>query len=245
MKGVNLVSCQIVVTRPAEQAADFASALIAAHGGPLPLLIAPLMEIAPVHPAAPVGAPDHLIFTSANGVAQAVRLGLPRHATAWCVGDRTAKAALAAGFNARSAAGNSDALIDLIRSTRPVGRLLHLHGEAVAGTIVAALRAAGFDADGLVVYTQAPVAPVPALLKALQGADDLVIPLFSPRSARLLLDLGPIMAPLTLVAISAATAEAAIGPPHRRIVTAKKPDQFQMIAATLSAARALGITKTP
>ena len=68
----------IIITRPKAQAERFANDLQDAYGADLPILIAPLMRIDPVDPSGSLGSPDHVIFTSANAVAQVDRLGITR-----------------------------------------------------------------------------------------------------------------------------------------------------------------------
>jgi len=235
----------ILITRPAAQGQAFAKALESAYGGALPVLLAPLMEIVPVVPVMPIGAVDHLIFTSANAVSQSAALGLPKTATAWCVGDKTGDAARAAGYTTKVAGGDGDALVDLLIREHPEGRLVHLHGAHVAGALVAELRDAGLWCEGVVVYDQPILPPSEQLLGALRGSAPLVVPLFSPRSARLLAETGEICAPLTLISISAAAAEAANSIPNQRMIVADSLGRAALIDATLAAFRAILPPKMP
>lgn len=233
----------IVITRPAAQAAVFASALKAANGSALQILVAPLMRIEPLTPQQ-LGDPSHVIFTSVNGVDQAQRLDVPTSAIAWCVGDQTAEAAAQLGFQVRNAQGNSADLVRLIIAASPVGEIVHLRGAHATGRIVEQLCDAGLNCSERVVYAQVDTEPPIALREVLEGITPLLIPVFSARSARLLAQLLPCNAPITVVAISWAVANAAPVLRNIDIVVAETPDKDGMISATLQAHATLSLRKT-
>ena len=235
----------IVLTRPLEQANRFAADLTAAHDGPLPILIAPLMGITPLVPDAPIGTPDHVIFTSANAVDQAMRLGVPTTATAWCVGPQTAAAAASLGFRTQVAKGDSAALVAMMTAAQPQGDILHLRGAHVTGRVVSALTEAGMTCSARIVYDQIRLCVPHPLTLALGDLQPLIIPLFSPRSARLLAEVGPPTAPTTLVTMSAAVAEAAASMRVMDVITVNFPDKNHMIAATLQSFDASSSRKMP
>ena len=223
----------IVITRPEPQASTFAAALRQAHGGPLDILIAPLMKIESVDFPAPLTAPDHLIFTSANAVAQAAQLKITQKPLAWCVGQQTADAAAQAGFATRVAHGNSQDLVELIVAAAPTGHFLHLRGEHATGKIAEMLTAHGIPCAEVVVYSQKQQAPPKALLTALQAGDGVIVPLFSPRSAQLLGESAKFGSNVSIVAISDAVARVASRWPVIGVITAESPDKKGMIVATL------------
>jgi len=227
------VQPKIIITRPQHQADRFAADLQARTPIALDIMIAPLMEIVPVEPVAPLPNAKHLIFTSANGVAQADRLDLPRTATAWCVGDQTAEAAGALGVPVENAQGNSDDLVDKMITANPSGLILHLRGAHATGQVANRLNAAGLTCEEAIVYDQRPVSP-PAPLKAVLSSNTpLIIPLFSPRSARLLATATHLQAPATCVAISETTARLAESLFRVDVKIASFPDKNGMIAAIL------------
>ncbi len=225
----------IIITRPLPQAREFAGALQDASQHPLPILIAPLMQIDPVSPSGSLGLARHLIFTSANAVAQIHRLGVDPSATAWCVGNQTAKAAQDAGFQIMNAEGNSDDLVAQVIAARPDGPMLHLHGAHTTGDVADRLRAAGLSCSASVVYRQTTRKADAALRNCLAGSAPVILPLFSARSARLLAESAPIRAPVTVVAISKAVAQAAETIPSIDVILSNFPDKAGMIAATLDA----------
>lgn len=228
------MSATVLITRPKAQAEAFAASLEAAHGGPLHCVISPLIEIAPV---AVVGALDevkHVVFTSINGVSQAMRVGIPVGITAWCVGSRTAQAATELGFDVRIADGNNRSLVALIVAQAPVGRMVHLRGRHVAGTVVDDLAAAGINCEAVIAYDQVAIAPTQLALDTLKGETPIIVPLFSPRSAKLFGQIADFNAPLHLVVISEAIDVVQQNAPVVSRAVAKSRDGAGMVAATLA-----------
>ena len=199
----------ILVTRPQPQADRFA-ALCRARFEAAPIVVAPLIRIE----ERPLGAMPEgvrgLVFTSEAGVkafaAQCARRDLP----AWCVGERTASAARAAGFTALAAGGTARALVEMIVAAAPPGPLLHLRGVHAACDVASVLARRGVPADAAVIYDQLaqPLTPrARELLRCASGA--VVAPVFSPRSARMLAEAAAnARAVLRPVAISANAAQA-------------------------------------
>ena len=222
-----LQSRRILLTRPADQGARFAAALRDRFGAQIDIDESPLIAPRLLSPALPAGPFDAVIFTSETAVLAAATLtGLPR--IAFTVGDRTAAAARAAGFMARSAASDAAGLVDLLTTTKP-GRVLHLHGLDTRGDVVMYLRGAGMQAEGAVVYVQQPQ---PLTCHAQDWLDDdqaVIVPLFSPRTATLF-SAAQVTAPLWLASLSPAVNDAATLPAARRVI-ALRPDAQAMIDA--------------
>jgi uroporphyrinogen-III synthase len=170
----------LLLTRPREASEGFA-AEIAQGDPPLYIVIAPLMEIAPVGAAPMLTQDDAIVFTSANAVPFA---GAGNGRRAWCVGARTARVAREAGFDAVEAGECADALVDRLLQEPRGRRILHLRGRHQRGDVTERLRAAGHDAAAHVVYDQVSLPPDAAFSAALTR-DHLIVPLFSPRSAAL------------------------------------------------------------
>ncbi|MFE3836734.1 uroporphyrinogen-III synthase [Pseudogemmobacter sonorensis] len=226
----------VLLTRPAAQSARFAEALRARFGPDLAILISPLMETEALAPTLPPGPFAALILTSETGAAAACRLraeGAELPGPAFCVGTRTAHAAR--GFQAVAAAGDATDLARLILSRPDPGPLLHLHGidraadmarllpgRKVRSCAVYAQRARGFDAP---------------VLDLLARPGPVLVPLFSPRSARLFaaaLPPGP-GADLRPVAISANARDALPAPMALRTRIAARPDAEAMVEALAEA----------
>ena len=223
----------LIITRPAPSGEAFARAVIAAFGAPVPVIAAPALQIVPI----PYTMPDasQIIFTSARGVAEAPD-GAGR--TAWCVGDATAEAARTRDYDVRSAAGDADALVDLILSHRPSDPLVHLAGRHRRGAIAARLTAAGLRCTTVEIYDQIAIDLPDALRLAAQGDAPLVIPIFSPRSAQGLRDL-MFRAPLHIIAISAAVAAPFRGIGAATLLTTGHPDADHMRDMTVAVLRSL------
>jgi len=233
----------LLLTRPAVAAARFLAALRAA-GADNRAIISPLIEVEFLAADLPKEPFSALILTSENGAAATTRLGLPASTRAYCVGDQTSRAARRAGLDPISAGGDADTLVRLILARKVGGPLLHLRGEHARGDIVARLSAHGVAARDLIVYRQHGLVPTPEARNALDGTQDVVAPLFSPRTVSILAETGPIRAPLTVIAISAAVAEAAEVLSPRRIIVAEMPDGSAMQNATIAALRGGPVLET-
>ncbi|MDT8857562.1 uroporphyrinogen-III synthase [Paracoccaceae bacterium Fryx2] len=225
----------ILLTRPAEQGDRFAAALRARFGDSLRCVAAPMLVPRYFAPALPQTPVDALIFTSETGVAAFARLSadpvLARITRAWCVGDRTAKAARDCGLTAISAKGDADALLEAIVAAGETGPLLHLRGAEVRGDLAGMLTARGIPTDQAVVYAQESAALTPDALHLLRQGAPVVVPLFSPRSASLFTAAAQqagTSAPLWVAALSPTVAEAAGGLQPARMVTAGRPDSDAM-----------------
>ncbi len=104
---------------------------------------------------------DAVVFTSRNGVKAFAALSGRRDATAWCVGDATADAARAAGFDAIvSAEGDVAILFELMKLKAPRDfRYLYAAAKQPAAPLTAWLWAEGFRVSQTPVYDTVPVAP--------------------------------------------------------------------------------------
>jgi uroporphyrinogen-III synthase len=230
----------ILLTRPAAQSRRFAQSLRRAVSQPLRVTIAPLMQPIFFPISTPLIAPAVLVFTSETGVAAYAADPFAGAMMAYCVGDATARVARKQGLQAISASGDAHDLVDLILRTRPAGPILHLRGQESTGDVVSRLTEAGLDATDLVVYAQAPCALTSAALRLLRGHEPVVLPLFSPRSARLFCAAVQPTAPLHIAAMSQAVADALGHLPHIQLRIAAAPTAAAMVQTVkdlLTAAR--------
>ncbi len=216
----------LIITRPVPDGARFARE-VATHID-VPTILSPLQEIVPLNA---VCAAEGYLFTSSNGVAQASRSGLSA-GPAWCVGDRTAQVARDAGFDAQSANGNAEDLIAMVLNQRPSIALAHIRGRAARGDIAARLSAAGIHCDDVIAYDQRAIALTKEARAAIEGANHVIIPLFSPRTGKLLVDQIKLESHIELMAISQATADA-LAPHHVMVVDA--PNGAEMLVAVVNA----------
>lgn len=224
----------ILLTRPLSQGERFATDLRERFGHHIRIITSPIMRLRFLAPDLPDVAYRTLILTSETGVEAARMLREKGHdipSRAICVGDRTAAVAYAAGIKAISAQGDAEALLALIMGSEDAGPYLHLRGREARGDIAPRLAAKGRQADAAVVYEQVTEALTEEARAVLGGQVPVILPVFSPRSAALLVEQGPFAAPLWVVAISRAAADAAgsLGPV--RLIVADRPDAASMLNA--------------
>ena len=219
----------ILLTRPVLQSQRFAAALGDA-------LISPLMQPEFLSPVLPAGDFAAVVLTSETGAEAAGRISatggmLPQRA--FCVGSRTAEAARAVGFVASSAEGAAGDLLAHVIGAAPRGPLLLLRGQDSVGDLQNRLISAGIETVSLIIYRQVALSLSDAAVAVLQGDCPVILPVFSPRSARLLVaELRRIAAkaPIWLAALSPAVAEAFDFPTiHTEI--AARPDSAAMLRA--------------
>jgi uroporphyrinogen-III synthase len=225
-----------LVTRPRHEAATLA-ALLTERG--IDAVIEPMIDI--VDRAAPppdLGGVQAILCTSANGVRALARASGERSAPVFAVGDATARAARAAGFDCvDSAGGDVEDLARLVAARlRPAqGRLLHVAGSEVAGDLAGRLGAAGFVVDRAVLYearTATTLTPETADLID-RGEIDLAL-FFSPRSAanfaRLAAPVAAGLSAAAAISISAAADAALDDLPFRDRLIAAAPTQAALLA---------------
>ena len=203
----------LLLTRPWADSQRFAAMLPEWRA-----VISPILRIVAVeHDGAPLHDAPGLVFTSAHAVASA---GPGRGRLALCVGGHTARVARAAGFDVREGNGFAEGLLPLIEAAGVP--LIHPHGRHLAREL---------PVRGMVVYDQEPVPLNDQAQALLAGEAPVVLPLFSPRSARLVADAARgARAPLWPVAISAAAWAAWDGPAAGHVL-ADHPGAAAMAAA--------------
>lgn len=220
----------ILLTRPREQSLRFAGQITEAFG-PWDILISPVLAIQPLAVSPLEGSFSDLILTSLNGADQAGGLGFPLPRHAFCVGERTAHAARQAGFTATTVGSDAESLIAALLRMRPAGRLLHLHGVETRGAVADRLTEGGIPTLSLAIYDQVARPLTDDARRALDGARPVILPVFSPRTARIIAEQGPFTAPLQVVALSAAVAAALRPLSPDRLEIAQSPDAAGMLDA--------------
>lgn len=225
----------LLLTRPQEAARRLLADLTEALGAPPRALIAPLMEIVPLPVADPAPGGD-VVLSSPAAAARAADLGFA--GVAWCVGESTAQAARALGFEAHASAGDAAHMIPDIIAAAPPRPLTHIRGTHSRGDVAARLTEAGLPCRALIAYDQRALPLSAPALRALRGEERLVIPLFSPRSAALFAKAAEgASAPMDFIAISAAAAEPLSGVLPGPVIVAQRPDIRDMKAGILRALR--------
>jgi uroporphyrinogen-III synthase len=221
-----------LLTRPRPQGLRFARQLRASLDQPFRITQSPLIQPIFLHPALPKVRFHAVIFTSETGAAAATSYtGLPK--LAYCVGDQTAAAARRAGFFTQSAAGDAEALLHMILQTSPNQPLLHICGTDTRGDVAGRLNKARIETHVLTAYTQEPAPLTTQAARILAGIAPVIVPLFSPRTVQIFAAAAEQIttAPLYIVALSAAVAQALGGLHVARLETAAQPTAEAMIAA--------------
>lgn len=224
------MTLRIAITRALPEAERTGERIRALGAEPI---LAPLLSIVPCAYDTNVEDAQALLFTSVNGV-RAFPDARRLHAKpALTVGDATAEAARAAGFSdVRSADGDVHRLAALaIRTLAPTGgKLVHIAGEHVAGDLVGALRAAGFQAERRIAYIARAAQHMPPSL--LQPLD--IVLFHSARAGETFVRLGaPGADKRTAACISQAVANAAAKARWARIIVSPAPREDALLAAAL------------
>ncbi|MFD1880297.1 uroporphyrinogen-III synthase [Paracoccus pacificus] len=218
----------LLLTRPEPGATRFADAFARRFGPDWPVIRAPALAVEPVSFARQaLEDASAVILTSPQAAARA---GPGRGRLAYAVGDQTALAATQAGFRAISAKGDAAALARLIRERHGrgdtgAGPLFYPHGRQRAADLAALLPELRIVAA--VVYEQRPLPP-PAEVTSLHGP--LLVPVFSPFSARIVA--GWLAAGTTRPWVAAISASAAAGfGQAARLAVAVRPDAGAVLDA--------------
>ncbi|GAA6202574.1 uroporphyrinogen-III synthase [Aquicoccus sp. SU-CL01552] len=219
------------MTRPRAASERFVARIAPDLRRRLHVIHSPLIRIVFLPDPVSSGDARGVIFTSANGVAAAQAAGLRPALPAYCVGAATAGAARDAGWTVEMICDTADALVAALIDRRPDAPLLHLRGRHARGDVADRLTAAGVETRAQEVYDQQLIDPSEAARVALDGADPVIAPLFSPRTARHFADTCAGRAPLFLAAISRAAAEPLENMVYRGLIVARRPDGAAMVTA--------------
>ncbi len=196
----------LLLTRPMDACQRFAQQVEDALPGQFDILMSPLLQI-DVNPA-PAAFHEGVkpVFTSLNGVSAWAAWGGKTQDTAFCVGPATSDAATALGFDAINAGGTVDHLVSYLTRNAITGTLLHVRGEHTRGDFVDRLTRAGKHAIDVVAYSQNLQLLSPEAKDALEGAAPVIVPLFSPRSAKQFVNECPVGTKPEMIGLSAAVA---------------------------------------
>lgn len=195
----------ILITRPAPECAATADVLGRLTG--LRVIQSPLLAIRAMGALPDMTEVETLIFTSRNAVRRYAALNGP-NLPAICVGTATAAVAREMGHQTRTMGGDAAALIKDVIADPPVGPMLHIRGEVAQCEIARHLTAAGLPTDEVVVYAQDFLDLSKGATAALVGQAPVIVPLYSPRTARRFALLCPKDAPVHIVSISRSTQDA-------------------------------------
>jgi uroporphyrinogen-III synthase len=202
--------------------------------------IAPVLEIVPVDAPIEIAAHEAVIFSSIAGVDVAAKKLGRAELKAYCVGEKTAAAARHLGYEVCTVAPDVERLFQQM-SARPVEAVVHIRGEHTRGNLVSKLRGLGWSAREQVVYQQKEVPFATKVFDIIQRENPLVLPLFSPRSARLLVDRLPKRGDIYGIAMSEAVRQVVNDFEWSRLDVANAPDAASMVSQTLHVLKGLRI----
>ena len=229
---------RVFVFRPRPDAERTARA-IAEHG--FEPMVAPLFEVVRLSDAAPEGAFDAIVLTSGNGVPALADGSIAwRDLPVFTVGSRTAAKVREAGLDdARSADGDRNDLIELIRRTLPVpAKLLMIVGRDRKEGVPDRLREAGYEVTLWTAYAAEPVSVLPEDMQAAlrHGGGGAALH-YSARGARTFIALAQAAGvadealELTHVTLSADVASPLISAGASTVLVAEHPEEAGMLAA--------------
>lgn len=221
----------VLVTRPADDAGELCDAVRAA--GFIPML-APMLDIIPLHPTLPsFDDSQAIVFTSMNGVRHCP--AVPRDRPVYCVGDRTADAARAAGFTTVvSASGDINDLEAVLAGAnlKPDRAILHVCGVDV----VRPLSVPGVRVEPLVVYRADMVTRLPWVVRVLIRLGFVTgVLFFSARTGQAFVNatkkvgLDRACDGIGALCLSDSVVESVSDLPWRELYTAQRPDRAAML----------------
>ena len=222
----------LLLTRPQKDAQAFAQEILS-HQPAAQILISPVRTITPSGTLPDLYAYAAVVFTSRHAVACFVHAPIPKKMTCFAVGEATAEAAKKLGFSVINSAGAAQDLILLVQKTGAAGPLIHPHGQHARGQIATTLTKKGIPCAECVIYDQIET-PLSVQARALLTQPQaLLVPVFSPRSARLLQRYGPLPNGSEIIAISQTVAACFSTQPHIKTTVACHPNRGAMLKAVL------------
>lgn len=205
----------LLLTRPEPQSKAFLDACATALDRSVPAVISPLIRIEPTGDLPDLARFSAVIVTSGNAVR--VLGATLQGREVFAVGEATAALVQDFGAVATVLGENVDQFVH--NAGQIGGPVVFCRGVHSRGALADRLRELGIDVEESVIYDQAACPLSADATSLLAGNGRVVAPVFSPRTARLLAEV-TIAAPLTIVAISKATADEWSGPGTVRIASA-------------------------
>ena len=222
----------LLLTRPQKDAQAFAQEVLS-HQPAAQILISPVLTITPIGTLPDLSAYAAVVFTSRHAVACFAHAAISKKMTCFAVGEATAEAAKKLGFSVINSAGAAQDLILLVQKTGAAGPLIHPHGQHARGQIATTLTKKGIPCAECVIYDQIET-PLSIQARALLTQPQaLLVPVFSPRSARLLQRYGPLPNGSEIIAISQTVAACFSTQPHIKTTVACHPNRGAMLKAVL------------
>ena len=221
----------LILTRPADRSEDFLSLCEARMGRRLPSIISPVIEITPHGDLPNLDLYQTVILTSASAVS---RLGDEKYLSGRkvvTVGERTAQLARELGAHANCLGEDIESFL---ASDVPIETpALHCRGVHARGNLAERLSKRGVETDEAVIYDQVQKPLNAAARAVLAGKGRVILPLFSPRSAKLVSQSRAASADTIIIAMSRAVADEWQGGGDVRI--AQEPTSAAMVDRVIEA----------
>ena len=219
----------ILITRPAPSGAAFAKQLKKVIGPAAKIVLSPVFEIEACGALPDLSQVRQLVFSSRHGVEAFARLSARRDIPAYAVGEATAQAGRDIGLSVTACGGDARQMRKRILADALPGPFLHIRGEYTTGHLARDLTFAGLETHEAVLYSQRAVGLTDQAKECLQQKTPVILPLFSPRSARLAVSKVLVKAPLFVAAMSENVAQEI--PPEivREVVVAREPTTIEML----------------
>ncbi|MEM9966703.1 MAG: uroporphyrinogen-III synthase [Pseudomonadota bacterium] len=211
----------LLMTRPESSARRFVARIASALLHDITVVYAPLIKIVRTAKPPVISRGTDVIFTSVNGVLFAPD-GAGRGC--FCVGEATASAARARGWFILHVAQTAEELVQYLRDSSQRTPLLHLSGVHRRGDIASRLSAAGRPTAVIALYDQQQCPFTSETKKLFAEAQQVIAPVFSPRTAELLLQSGVTLSTTSVVAISAAVADVFDENAPQKLLVAQAPN---------------------
>ena len=217
------------MTRPLAASQRFVGSLDADLISHCEVIYSPLVKIEYLSKPLRLDGVAGVIFTSLHGVHAAHHAANRGLYPAYCVGPATTQAAVESGWQARQVGEDAASLTDGLITEKPDGPLLHIRGEHARGDIAQTLTRHGLNCDEIVMYSQLAHPFSSEAIAVMHSEGVIVAPVFSPRTASLFRQ-SAIDRPFHIVAMSKAIAEQLDGITDWTVLTAPKPDAYEMRA---------------
>ena len=228
----------LIMTRPEGANEGFLEMIPAATRAALDIIMSPLIEIVATGESPTLLPGAGAIFTSANGV----RFGPPGVGRpAFCVGQSTTAHAIAAGWQAVCVGADSGELVEALMTTRPERSLVHLGGVHARGNVAERLSANGLKVSRVEVYDQKLLPLTEKAQAALRSNRPVIVPLFSPRTARQFSDQCPAPSCVAVAALSPTIARSLAKLPLARLEIAETPDAEAICKSVEKLIRAISL----
>ena len=226
---------KVLITRPVDDGAKTAERL---KDKGFDVVLAPATAITSTGQEPPAAPFDAIVISSANAIrhlSAAARMRI-LNVPLFCVGEKTASVARAAGFTTvRTGAGDGRALVALMASTlTPSGRTLYLTGTPRKPFIEEGLKASGFHPVIAELYRTVSIEPWPGAARTLVETCDMALH-FSRASVEALLvsgenaGLSGVLRRLTHLCLSEDVAAPLREKEYARIHVAAKPSEDDVL----------------